>query len=446
MAINIYEPSKFRTQGIEDLSTQLSLTVHNGRIVVDYVEPKKDLQFTGNNFSELEGRGIKWTDNRKTKSFKYAGNSLKSDLSINLEEEETYKIADTSVISLTELGNTVTKSNLKTVGILRSLKVSGNTELGEFVFFNSDLNRVGINDDAPGASLTIKENNCIVGLGSKKNNIAFIGTLNNSNLDIGTDGEARISLLANNVVRVRGKLIADSIETEATPYLLFKETESETNYGKGIVWHQMQGPNKQLILQANPDRIFSTETIDLDQDKYYSINNMPVLTYRELGNSVLFSNLIKVGVLQDLQVAGDAAIARRVMTSQVEVGRFVIDEDKLTVRDTLEIARGNTTEIKVADTITIGNVDNNNRAISIYGKLVVGSASPKDNADLTVNGSVSFSNKRFEVGAKAPTSGNYNKGDIVWNTEPQPNSYIGWVCVVPGAPGVWLPFGTISSR
>ena len=308
------------------------------------------------------------------------------------------------------------------------------------------MNRMGINDDAPGASLTIKENNCIIALGSKKNNFAFIGTLNNSNLDIGTDGEARISLLSNNVVKIKGKLIADSVETEATPYLLFKETETEANYGKGIVWHQLHGPNKQLILQATPDRIFSTENIDLDQDKYYSINNMPVLTYRELGNSVLFSNLIKVGVLQDLQVAGDAAIARRVMTSQVEVGRFVIDEDKLTVRDTLEIARGNTTEIKVADTITIGNVDNNNRAISIYGKLVVGSASPKDNADLTVNGSVSFSNKRFEVGAKAPTSGNYNKGDIVWNTEPQPNSYIGWVCVVPGAPGVWLPFGTISSR
>jgi hypothetical protein len=346
MAINIYEPSKFRTQGIEDLSTQPSLTVYNGRIVVDYVEPKKDLQFTGNNFAELEGRGIKWSDNRKTKSFKYQANSFKSDLSIDLAEDQTYKISDTTVIGLTELGNTVTKSNLKTVGTLKFLKVAGNAELGEFVFVNSDMNRIGINDDAPAASLTIKEHNTYIGLGSRKNNSAFIGTLNNSTLDIVTDGRPRICLLSNGDIKVNGKLIADSIETEATQYLLFKETETESNYGKGIVWHQLHGPNKQFIIQADPDRIFTTENLDLDKDRYYAINNVPVLTSRELGQGVIYSNLVKVGVLQELQVAGDAAISRRVMTSQVEVGRFVIDEDKFTVRNSLDIVRGNSSSRK----------------------------------------------------------------------------------------------------
>jgi len=446
MAINIYEPSKFRTQGIEDLSTQLSLTVYNGRIVVDYVEPKRDLQFTGNNFSELEGRGIKWTDNRKTKAFKYFSNAFRSDLSIDLAEDQTYKINDTPVISFTEIGNTVTKSNLKTVGILKSLKVAGNTELGEFLFVSSDLNRIGINTDAPPASISINENNSLIGLGSKKNNVAFIGTLNNSSLEIVTDGIPRISLLSNGDIKVNGKLIADSVETEATPYLLFKETESETNYGKGIIWHQLHGPNKQLIIQAGPDRIFSTENIDLDEGRYFSINNMPVLTAKELGNSVVFSNLVRVGVLQDLQVAGDAAIARRLMTSQLEIGRFVIDEDKLTVRETLEIRRNNSVDLTIAENITLGNSNNTSRSVSVFGKLVVGSVTAAPEADLTVNGTVSFGNKRFQVANSAPASGNYNKGDVIWNSDPKPNDYIGWVCVVTGTPGVWLPFGSIASR
>ena len=446
MAINIYEPSKFRTQGIEDLSTQVSLTVYNGRIVVDYVEPKKDLQFTGNNFSELEGRGIKWTDNRKTKSFKYFNNKLRSDLSIDLAEDQTFSINDTPVLSFNEIGNTVTKSNLKTLGILKSLKVAGTSELGEFVYVNSDLNRVGINTDAPAATLTIFENNSSIGLGSRKNNHAFIGTLNNSSLEIVTDGTPRISLLSNGDIKVHGKLVADSIETEATPYLLFKETDTEKNYGKGIVWHQISGPNKQFILQATPDRIFSTETIDLDEGKYYAINNMPVINSRELGPGIVSSNLNKVGVLQELQVAGDAAISRKLMTSQVEVGRFIIDEDALIVRNTLEIKRDTITDLTISENITIGNSSNNNRSVSVYGKLVVGSASPAPDVDLTVNGTVSFSNKKFQVSDSIPTTGNYNKGDVVWNTEPKPNDYIGWVCVVPGTPGVWLPFGSIASR
>lgn len=446
MAINIYEPSKFRTQGIEDLSTQLSLTVYNGRIVVDYVEPKKDLQFTGNNFSELEGRGIKWTDNRKTKSFKYFGNAFRSDLSIDLTEDQVYKINDTTVLAFNELGNTVTKSNLKTLGILKSLKVAGNSELGEFVYVNSDLNRIGINTDAPAATLTIFENNSSIGVGSKRNNHAFIGTLNNSTLDIVTDNTARISLLSNGDIKINGKLIADSIETEATPYLLFKETTKETNYGKGIVWHQLNGPNKQFILQSTPDRIFSTETIDLDAGKYFAIDNMPVLNSKELGPGVVFSHLVKVGVLQELQVAGDAAISRKLMTSQVEVGRFTIDEDKLIVRDILEVKRDNITDLTIAENIVIGNSSNNNRSVSVYGKLVVGSASSAPDADLTVNGIVSFGNKRFQVGNSMPNSGNYNKGDVVWNTEPKPNDYIGWVCIVSGTPGIWLPFGQIASR
>ena len=62
MAINIYEPMRFSSQGINDLATQPSLTVTNGRITVDTIEPKKEIIFAANNLSEVEGKGIKWSD------------------------------------------------------------------------------------------------------------------------------------------------------------------------------------------------------------------------------------------------------------------------------------------------------------------------------------------------------------------------------------------------
>jgi Pectate lyase superfamily protein len=36
-----------------------------------------------------------------------------------------------------------------------------------------------------------------------------------------------------------------------------------------------------------------------------------------------------------------------------------------------------------------------------------------------------------------PTTGTYNKGDIVYNTNPASAGYVGWVCTVGGTPGTW---------
>jgi len=43
-----------------------------------------------------------------------------------------------------------------------------------------------------------------------------------------------------------------------------------------------------------------------------------------------------------------------------------------------------------------------------------------------------------------PTSGSWTKGDIIWNTEPAPNSSVGWICISDGSPGIWKPFATIE--
>lgn len=457
MALNIYEPLKFRSQGIEDLATHETLVITNGKITVDTVEPRKSLNFAGANFSDIDGVGIKWTDGRKSKTLAFKQSDLWTDMNINLAEEQDYKINDTSVLSFSELGSTVTKSNLKQVGTLRTLKVAGNAEFGQFAYAVSDLNRFGINTDSPAAALGIRENDVEIILGSLKSDIAVFGTASNDHLDIVTDNTTRITVKNNGeviiggaskdgILRVNGTIYADAVVTERSSPLVFKETEASSNYGKGIVWSRRAGPNSQFVYQANPDRIWSTEIIDLATEKYFAIENQMVLSKTSLGSSVVESSLTKLGVLKDLQVAGDAAVTRKLSTSRIEINRFAIDENRLEISGDFNIYKNAESEFKISSDITIGNSENLTRAVSVYGQLTVGVASPDDGIALTVAGPIQFDNKKFMTGGSAPTEGYFNKGDIVWNTDPKASDYIGWVCVTPGTPGQWLPFGAIANR
>lgn len=444
MALNIFEPLKFRTQGIEDLATQDTLVVSNGKITVDTVEAKKAVAFAGANFAEVEGKGIKWTDGRKSKTLALKQNALWTDLTLNLAEEQVYQINDVPVLSFTELGNTVTKSNLKQVGTLRSLDVSGNALLGDFAFFNSDFNRVGINTDAPALALGLVENGVTIAIGSQKSSTATIGTINNTHLELVTDNTARITINNAGDVRVHGKLYVEEIITDKLSPLVFKEKTDSNIYGKGIVWSPLKGKQSQFVFQPNPDRIWSTNNIDLDAEKYYSIENTMVLSKTSLGSTVVESNLTKIGILKELIVAGDAAVTRKISTSRLEIGRFAVDENRLEYTNEFNLQTNNVSEFKLGQDIVIGNVNNLNRPVSVYGQLTVGVARPDEDVALTVAGSVSFDNKKFKVGSGIPTSGHFNKGDIVWNSDPKPTGYIGWVCITPGTPGAWLPFGAIA--
>ena len=446
MALNIFEPIKLSTQGINDLATQTSLVVSNGKITVDIVEPTKAVNFAGGSFAEVEGRGIKWTGGNKSKTLTLRQSKLWTDMSVNLAEDQAYEINNTPVISFGELGPSVTKSNLKQIGTLKSLRVAGNTALGDFAYISSDLNRIGINVEAPKAAIDILENAVGILLGSTKTNTAILGTVTNDHFEIITDNTTRITIKNSGDVRIHGRIFAEEVVTQRSSPLVFKETDTSTNYGKGIIWSNKSGINSQLTYQANPDRIWSTDSIELAVEKYFLIDSAMVLSKTSLGQTVVESNLTTVGLLKGLQVAGDAAVTRTISTSRIEIGNFAVDNNRLEYTNTFAIQTGSTAEFKIGSDIIIGNVDNTTRPVSIYGKLTVGVASPQENVALTVAGAVSFDNKKFETNNGIPTEGRYNKGDIVWNTDPKATDYIGWVCVTPGSPGAWLPFGAIASR
>ena len=80
----------------------------------------------------------------------------------------------------------------------------------------------------------------------------------------------------------------------------------------------------------------------------------------------------------------------------------------------------------------------------INGKLGIGVRNFAEDADITTAGPVRMQGKKYEVGSGIPDNGSYIKGDIVWNDNPIPSGYVGWICTRSGTPGDWKAFGLIQ--
>jgi len=258
--------------------------------------------------------------------------------------------------------------------------------------------------------------------------------------------------------------ITADVRNERTSPLEFKGEDGPA-IGKGLLWTG-KGYTKQFVLQKG-DKLFSSEHLDLHKDREYKINNQTVLTQDELGSSVTKSNLRKVGTLQNLNVTGGFIVDQYLFwdgnTQRLGIGteqpngdlsigsidhEFIIsttdDQNfKLGTWTTggLSIVTDDTARIDISPN---GNITLHNKT-SVQGALGINVKNFSNDVDITTAGAVRFQNKKFEVSEELPVSGQYKHGDIVWNSNPKPTGYIGWVCVREGTPGEWKPFGQISS-
>jgi hypothetical protein len=415
---------------------------------------------------ELNGKGFTWAwDNSETKLIFRTGNRLWTNANLDLADGASFSIGDTPVLSASSLGETIVDSNLTSVGTLNELTVSGDVTLSEFVFVNSIYNRVGIGTDEPNASLSILDNNVEVILGSPRPDVAVMGTYTSHDVGIVSDNIIRINVKANGeveignelsktgVLRVYGTIYADTIQTDTrisrTRPLEFKESAESTYYGLGLNWVNAAG-NKEFVLVADPDRFWSTESIDLDYNKSYFIGRKEVLSETALGASVVNSSLTSVGTLAALAVSGDVDIAgtatiANLNATSVKFGNVTINENGFDTAEGASItADGHRVLYSDHSQISIGDVLRRDKPVKVFGALSVGINNPDPSVNFSVPGDVSIGNKKFTNGMAAPTTGSFQIGDICWNTKPQANSYVGWICVAAGDPGEWLPFGSIN--
>lgn len=241
--------------------------------------------------------------------------------------------------------------------------------------------------------------------------------------------------------------------------------------GKGIIWTG-RGHNKQFIFNTKPDRFFVSESIDLAREKSISINSIKILDEKELGPSVIKSNLREVGRLKGLLVDGGMRVndyliydsntdrlgigteepkaALSIADQNIELIFGASEPNKASIGTynsaDLELITDNTKRITIeaGGNIILGNPVNGEVKVSILGKLAVNVSNPDPRSALHVNGAIKFNDKLHLNGNEPPSSGAFNEGDIVWNTYPQPNKFVGWVCTISGNPGVWNGFGRIE--
>ena len=241
-------------------------------------------------------------------------------------------------------------------------------------------------------------------------------------------------------------------------------------YGKGFIWSG-EGNSKQIVFNGNPDRFFISENIELGKDKSVLIDNSPVLSAHELGNSVTKSNLRQLGRLKGLLVDGDVVIDQYVFykstSSRIGIGIEMPNSALSVAEEGLEIVIGaenskgkigtfasNDLNIVTDNTprITVeasGNIKFGNKAegpiqVSVHGKLSIGVQTMDSRADLHIKGPIKFNDKLHQYKSSPPEFGSHERGDIVWNSEPEKGKSVGWICVRSGEPGEWLTFGEIK--
>lgn len=250
-------------------------------------------------------------------------------------------------------------------------------------------------------------------------------------------------------------------------FLSFVPPEGTDLAGTGLLWAD-KTQNKQFVYRSEPSRFFVSEHLEFPADKCILSEGTPLLSYQSLGATVTQSNLTKVGTLDSLTVSGDVnfcdtvyfnpASGRLSLGLKEGNGLFSIYDEyygvEFIVEGTesgnakigtfnnkgLELVTGNTARISISTTgiVTIGQESNQ---VVLNGRIGVNVKNPQES--LEVAGNIKFGGKLFASASAPPTEGIYQKGDIVWNSEPWPSKYVGWICVTGGNPGTWSPFGLI---
>ena len=275
----------------------------------------------------------------------------------------------------------------------------------------------------------------------------------------------QLSSAVSDVVRTAITVDDFVLKTKAPVEFLSQGGDKDV-YGLGLQW-RATGTTKQFIYRANPDRYWSSESIDLRDGQSFMIANNPVISQDGLGAGIRNSNLSTVGVLKDLRTSGSLSIDNNVFynsdSERLGVGtdspsgtvgiasldnEFVIDVEHTVAKigthshNPLEILAGNNAAIQIDPN---GRINIPNSTLTVQKSIGVGISNPPSDASITTAGPIRFQGNKHEYNTSTPEHGSYTKGDIVWNQDPKPTGYVGWICVRDGTPGEWKPFGQIGN-
>jgi hypothetical protein len=190
----------------------------------------------------------------------------------------------------------------------------------------------------------------------------------------------------------------------------------------------------QVVFKSYADMVIDTikkDGLDLTKIK---LNGEEVINGGNLSNAITFSNLQRVGQLNELQVRGETLLGETVYVSGKRVGINTIEPTQsLSIWDQ---------EIEVG----IGKQSTNTAIIGApRNQTLVISANNKNNLTLLPDGSVSVN--RINLGSVSmsssdkPPMDNQPKGTIMFNSNPSLGGPLGWVSL---GDARWANFGIID--
>jgi len=344
---------------------------------------------------------------------------------------------------LSRLGSTIeTIANTQTPAVPEATvnSISGNAVHGGKITL---LRSTGIRDQATRTSLLVEDDQITVGTADVDN---ILGSLNVEN-DLTVGGEITADKLTVEQLISNQKHVASvDFDIPADNSLI------------GLQWRKKGEATKQIVWREN--RFYISSDIDLHRDATVKIDDIPVISADALGVTVQKSSLTSVGRLVNLQTDGDLNVDDFVLydsgTMRFGIGveapnaqfsvasneaEFVVDPDF----DHLRVGAYTTSKLSLITDNKERIVIKEHGGVEVKGKLGVNVQYPGEDVDFQVAGAIRFSEKKIQVGQDVPLKGNYNIGDMQYNTHPVPGGYVGWICVESRNPGKWKRFGAIEN-
>lgn len=231
----------FTSTGIEDNATDIRLKIEDGGVIVHsiHAEHARVARVEADTIEtdELTVNGpVEFTDVT-------VKGTLKADNIQGIDElvaiKETINIDGKAVLSTTKLGNSVLESNLRSVGTLKELEVSGETLFAD-TLYTSPAKRVGINTIEPTHVLSIWEEEVHVNIGKLKQDTATIGTFRQQNVHLQSGSNDNIVLLPTGEAQIDKPILNNRKFSNATSVPGHKGNTGD------ICWNDSPEPGKPI--------------------------------------------------------------------------------------------------------------------------------------------------------------------------------------------------------
>jgi hypothetical protein len=210
----------FSSTGIKDQATKTELTVMDDVVVVENCLTANSVEAVDSvRVQHLVVTGSINTDNESWSALasnisKRTLEQLTNEWNDNLVNQvvkqiqdhgidfEQVLVAGAKVIDGNQLTGAVTESKLKSVGVLKTLTVSGAAN-----FNNNTVNvlnkRLGINTDAPEKALSVWDEEVSIVIGKHKLNQAYVGTNRDQGLALGVNRETQLEISAEGLTTIK---------------------------------------------------------------------------------------------------------------------------------------------------------------------------------------------------------------------------------------------------